>query len=701
MRVGISLASALFLLVMPVMGHASSVTNISAMALSGEPDFFQSLDLARPDLAEVRAAVNTRDWPQAKVAWARHLADRTTPQWIWSRRDRPAIVRLYDENFGGLARYTNAADRVLARDFNLLGVRQQLAHKVQWLQGPVEWTHVLSRFGYWQDYGRAYWGTEKSIYARDFVDLLEDWIQSNPVPAQVSNERGEHGSVWRTLEAGIRGQSWFDAMEFFMDAPEFDPQAKYLMSKSLVEHARYLSAWDTRFRGGNWQVCEAAGLATVGIMLPEFKEAAGWRQRGLNLLVEHMQHDVEADGMHWELTPGYHTWVMNEFLHVSLLCQKNHLEIPGLMSRHEKMYEVLEKLARPDRTYPPVGDAGTGTASVAETMGVGALLYHRPDFRYLAADRCAEDWVWLFGPEVCQRYAALDSRVPDFTSVLLTNSQYTVMRTGWNPPDKYLLFDCAPWRGGHSHQDRLQVTVFAGRDLLVDAGMCSYDEPVSRELRVSAAHNVVMIDGQEQLQADPKLIAWHSDTAVDFAGGEVTAGGLTHRRSVLFVKPDYWVVLDNVEGQGSHEVKRLFHFPLGPAKVVGNAAQTDFPKGTNLRVQSVDGSQLEMQAGQIATSLATVEKAPVAVFTNTGKLPLTLCTLLLPFRDAKDLPIVNSLGTDDAGQKKFEICFPNGQHDEIVIAGATADLSVANQKVKARVLCVRRGPQANGLITIP
>lgn len=544
----------------------------SPFAITNEAAFFQLLDLTRTDLTKVRLAVETSDWPRAKLAWAEHLAARTSPAWIWSRHDRSKIKQLYESQFDGLARYTNAADKVLARDFELLGVRKKLEHKVEWLQGPIEWTHVLSRFGYWEDLGRAYWGTGKAIYARDFADLLEDWIGSNPVPEKISNERGANGSVWRTLEAGIRSQSWFDAMEFFMDAPEFDAEAKYLMTKSLAEHANYLAGWSTPFRGGNWQVCEASGLATIAIMLPEFQAASGWRKRGLDLLVEHMQRDVEADGSHWELTPGYHTWVMKEFLHTALLCQRNHLEIPGLLTRHEKMFEVLEKLGRPNGTYPPVGDAGTGTGSLSESLGLGALLYQRPDFRYLGASNCVSDWAWLFGPEVCERYGSLKSHPPDFSSVLLPDANYAVMRSGWEVQDKYLLFDCAPWRGGHSHQDRLQVTVFAGRDLIVDSGMCSYDEPVSHQLRQSAAHNVVMIDGQEQLAANPKLLAWHTDGLADFASAQVEAGGFAHQRSVLFIKPSYWVVVDQISGPGDHEVTRLFHFPSGAVRVDGNAA---------------------------------------------------------------------------------------------------------------------------------
>jgi len=326
---------------------AEPVSATSPLAVANEAAFFDLLDLSRPELAAVRAAVAAHDWPAAKQAWARHLSTRTTPRWLWSRRDRPAFQKIYADQFGGLARYTNAANLVLARDFTLLGVRKQLTNPVAWLQGPIEWTHVLSRFGYWHDLGLAYWGTGDSRYAKDFVDLLEQWIQANPVPEKVSNSRGQHGSVWRTLETGIRGQAWFESMELFMDAPEFDAEAKYLMTRSLVEHARYLEAWLTMYRRGNWQVCEASGLATIGLMLPEFKAAAGWRDRGFQFLVEHMRQDVFADGAHSELTPGYHTWVMNQFTATARLAKLNGLAIPGLLERHEKMFEFLLALSRP------------------------------------------------------------------------------------------------------------------------------------------------------------------------------------------------------------------------------------------------------------------------------------------------------------------------------------------------------------------
>ena len=674
----------------------------SPFAIQSAANFFSLLDLERPELAPVKHAVAEGDWPAAKQAWARHLETRTTPRWVWSHRDRAAIRQVYDASFTGLARYTNAANRVLARDFEFLGVRKHLAHEPEWLQGPVEWTHVLSRFGYWRDLGLAYWGTGDPAYAQDFVFLLQNWIAANPVPAKVSNDRGPRGSVWRTLETGLRADAWFEALELFTEAPEFGAEAKFLLTRSLVEQARYLAAWTTTFRAGNWQVCETSVLATLGIMLPEFKEAAGWRATGLKYLVDHMQKDVEPDGAHWELTPGYHGWVLHEFLKVSLLCHANGLDVPGLMDRHEKMFEFLLTLARPDGTVPAIGDAGMGQQPKEDDIfGLGALLYGRGDLRFLGPDRCADSWVWLFGPDVARKYAQLKPHPPGFGSALLPNAKYAVLRSGWGQDDQYLMFDCAPWRGGHSHQDRLQVAVWAGRDLLVDPGIISYDEPLSRELRKSAGHNVLLIDGQEQPQADPQVLAWQTGTNADFVAGQIAAAGLRHQRSVLFVKPGYWVVVDHVAGPGAHELTRLFHFPRGSAvRAEGNAARTAFQSGMNLCVQAADAARLELRQGLMPTGVATTVPAPVAAFVTKGPLPAALATILLPFADAKFLPTVTVLDGGDPQIVRLQIVFPNGQRDELAIAAAPVELRVAGQAARTRALLVRRGPLANSVTVV-
>lgn len=670
------------------------------IAIEEPADFFHALNLELPDLAAVKAAVEAEDWDAAKAAWARHLETRTTPKWLWSRKDKQKIMDLYKDAGRDMSRAVPAADRVLAREFNFLGVPKKLEHNLEWLHGPLEWTHVLSRFGYWRDLGQAYWATGDAKYAEDFAFMLKDWVADNPVPRVTSNSRGTRGSVWRTLETGIRGDGWPDTMEMFMDAPEFDAEAKYVMCKSLVEQARYLHRFEIRFSAGNWQVVECTGLAAIGVMLPECKEAADWRQRGWHYLVEHMQRDVYPDGAHSEVTPGYHGWVMEQFLRASRLAALNGYEVAGLTDRHEKMYEFLMYISKPDRRFPSLGDAGSG-GSIQGSMAIGALLYNRPDMRYLGVKDPDPGWVWTLGSDALERYRNMESKPPTFTSSFLPHAKYYVMRTGWEAQDRYLLFDCAPWGGGHSHQDRLQVICYAGRDLLMDSGQYSYDQPLSgRYFRRSVAHNVILIDDGEQPDSDPKVLSWHTAPQFDFVAGAITGKGITHQRSVLFVKPGYWVVVDHVTGEGEHRLTRLFHFPRIGVETAGNAAQTQFPDGNNISVVGDPSAKLEMREGYLPAGSAQANPAPVAAFDVTGALPATFVTVLTPFANASELPKVEFLSQASDPVAHLRLTFGDGQVDEMAIAAAPTDLQVAGISLTARALCVRKGPQFDGELQV-
>ena len=658
-------------------------------AVEDEEAFFNLFDFGRSDLTGVLTAVQAHDWQQAKAAWAAHLQTRERPDWLWSHRDLDAIKEVYAKHFEGFSHSVPAADKVLAREFNFQGVPKTLTHDPQWIQGADEWTNVLNRHEYFKTLGLAYWATGDKRYAEDFVFLLEHWINDNPVPSEVKISWSKFGTSWRTLETGIRANAWLDDLQLFMDVPAFDAEAKYEMTRSLVEHARRLYEHNDGFHQGNWQVAECAGLAEIGIMFPECKEAAAWRERGLAMLTEHMHKDVYPDGAQWEVTPGYHSWVTRQFAEVARLCQLNGYDVPGLLDRHEKMFDFLMEIAKPDRRYPSLGDSGIGTADIREMMGLGALLYKRGDFRFLGPDSIAESWVWIFGPQVEKQYAAVPAVPPNTGSVLLPDARYAVMRTGWKPEDKYFLFNAAPWGGGHNHLDRMEILAYAGRDLLIDPGMYSYDAPLARTyFRKSEAHNVVTIDNQEQpMPPAAKLLSWHTSPEADFVSGDVLEpNGGRHQRSVLFVRPDYWVVVDHVYGVGTHEISRLFHFPLGASATVnGHTVQTTFPGGTNLQIADLSEAEIQLRDGWVPTTLVKADKGQVAALMNHSTLPSVFCTVLVPFEDAAKLPKIERMDAANPLVCKLRVTFPDGQRDEMALAWKTGlCISTGRKRTVAR-----------------
>ena len=160
-------------------------------------------------------------------------------------------------------------------------------------------------------------------------------------------------------------------------------------------------------------------------------------------------------------------------------------------------------------------------------------------------------------------------------------------------------------------------------------------------------------------------------------------------------------MVDHILGQGEHEVTRLFHFPVGPAQVDGQAAHTCFSDGMNIQVQSVDDAKVEMRSGLLPLDEVTLQNAPVVALISKGKLPLTLCTVLLPYADARQLPKITAVKTDDPLITQLRMDFASGQHDEIVLSAEVRPLTLGAHHGETRALCVRQGPVANAVIAIP
>ena len=669
------------------------VTMAQDKLVDDEAAFFSSLDLKREDLASVRKATEIKDWKRAKEAWAKQLENRKSPTWIWSNRDKKKIMDFLKVHGDGLEGSVKKADKVLRREFSFQGIPRTMEKDILWWSKDFEfqWINVLHRHHYWVDLGRAYWQTGDERYAEDWVHMLKTWIRDNPVQINATqNPRDRKGQPWRKLETGSRTDTWITAMNFFMNSPAFDAEAKYLFSRSILDHAKRLVASSQQFRKGNWHQVGVTGLFNIGVMFPEFKESASWREMGAKHLLQVMEKGVHPDGAQSELTPGYHSWMTLSFLDVQLLAQKNGIDLEKLSDRHEKMFEFLMHVTKPDNTYVPLGDAKAGR-SIANIMGIGALTYNRPDMRHLAIDQVDPGWIWKYPPEKLANYPKLKSEEPSLRSHMLPHARYGVMRTGWKKEDRFLLFDCAPYGGSHCHNDRLQVVLYSGRDLLVDPGLFSYDKPLHHSyFKKSAAHNVVLIDeGEQPLGNNPELLNWSIGDRYEFASGLVRGKkGVNHQRSVLFVKPDYWVVVDHLTGKGEHTLTRQFHFPNVKVEQKGNAAITTYPDGDNLWICCPGPSKLEMRTGHLYKNSQTTQSAPVAAFVAKQNLPGSYATVLNPFSRAEEIPDCRRLENGDSEVVAIQLVWKDGRKHLIAVAPSERELILGEHKGRGVAMVV-------------
>jgi len=136
--------------------------------------------------------------------------------------------------------------------------------------------------------------------------------------------------------------------------------------------------------------------------------------------------------------------------------------------------------------------------------------------------------------------------------------------------------------GGHGHADALSLIVnVGGTEILTDPGTCVYNgSPEWRNFfRSTRAHNTVVVDDSDQSIPDgtfkwrrktqSRVVQHLSKEAFDYVEAEHDGyrdapHNIMHRRRLLHVRPDLWVVVDDLNGDlrgPSHMFDFYFHFP--------------------------------------------------------------------------------------------------------------------------------------------
>ncbi len=544
------------------------------------------------------------------------------------------------------------ANSILENRFVLRSNAPQVTpeQKIAWHLSPTldrEWIRALNRHQWWPILGLAYAQTGDERYATAFVTQMLDWVEKSP-PSVRKNEKSPN---WRLMEVGMRMRvSWIPCFALFYNSPAFTDEAKMTMLRAIYDHARFLLLFKTN---RNHLVRESNGLAYVGVCFPEFREASRWRQVALTRLDEALVEQVNQDGSHIEVSTGYQWLVIDEFENAYALLWANNLSLPreNLASWLERMYHMMAYVVRPDGTFPQVNDGYvywkyTQLARAGET-------FERDDFVYIGT-----------GGDRGTR--------PTNTSVGFNDAGLYVMRSDWTKDARYLLFDAGPYGGHHGHEDKLSIEIFAfGQVFIVDSSSYTYNttDPFRTYFIGSQAHNTVLVDGKSQVRRwqkenlNPKTAVgnyatWISQSDFDYVSASYSDGyslfslkkpmdasiieDVTHTRRILFVKPDYWVIVDEIQASTPHNYQVLFHTVpeivarVGPENKVGLSTTLEattlhlIPANPqNVKVHCLTGSENPIQ-GWYSPDSGHKAPATVVIYEREHSLSTVMTTLLYP-----------------------------------------------------------------------
>jgi len=640
-----------------------------------DSDLFSALNLDYPGLEKVRSAVASNDLAAAKHEFAEYLRHRQKPVW------NPEWLASIKRGTRTDKTDTREADRILERDLPSVGVYHKFEGKIDWTLNPInyrEWPWQLNRHSFWKTLGLAYWATGEEKYAAEFVYQMTDWVRACPVPLEDSGNRSE---TWRTIEAGIRtGQTWPAAFYLFLKSPSFSDEAIVTMVKSFAEHARHLMRWPTT---ANWLAMECNGLMHCGVLFPEFTESENWRKTAAERLYAELDRQVYPDGAQIELSTGYHQVSLMNFVMAWRVASINDVPMPAeYVSKTERMFDYDLKVMMPNWRLPGLNDADA--VDIRPALAEGLKLF---------PDRRDYEWVASSGSKRAQ---------PSFTSVALPWSGHIVMRSGWQPADRYMLFDAGPFGYGHQHEDALSFVIYAcGKYLLVDPGSYPYDSSDWRKYVLSTrAHNTIMVDGCEQhrggrprdqyVLSRPMPIKWASNNRYDYAASTYDDGyasdntvHVKHARSVFFVKPDYWIVTDALTpaDDRQHRYESMFHLDVSGAEVdeAAKSVRTTDTAGANLTiipladdgldVRIVSGQKEPVVQGWIRSGTYDCRPIPTPIFERRQSGPAGFAYVFYPLPEGAKCPVVAVEPLEVKSESRalgIAIRFQNGRIDYFV-----------------------------------
>jgi hypothetical protein len=644
-------------------------------------------------------ATGAATWPDTSASF--ELFRDAAPRRFFPGVETGDAVEIIREELPSAARDVIAvANAICTRRFDLLGYEGlSFGETIDWHLDPVanrrapltHWSRIdplnpamvgdskvtweLNRHQWLLPLAQAYWLTADRRYAQEAADLVDDWCRANPYGVGIN---------WSSsLEVAFRLISWSWAFVLMRDAGVLTPREFSGLMIQVRRHALHIERYLSTYYSPNTHLTgEALGLFYAGVLFPEFPEAARWRKTGRQILIEEAGRQVYGDGVYFEQATCYQRYTVDFYLHFLILARRNDVAVPVEVRRTvEKMLEFLLALTGPDGQMPSIGDADGGwllpltrrdPADVRGTFAVAAAWFGRSDF-YWPAGGPAPEVLWLLGAQGWDRLRALEPAPPAARpSVLFPEGGYAVMRSDWSNRAHQLIVDVGPLgcrvTGAHGHADLLglQCSVF-GEPCIVDPGTFCYttDRGWRNHFRGTAAHSTVMVDGLPQAEpAGPfswrdrpsvSIRHWSSTEEADLIDASHDAYAslpdpVRHRRRVLFVKPRFWVIVDDLTGRGEHDIDLRFQFAPGRVELRDGSWVAMAGKraaglwigafcAAPLSVRLVEG-ELDPPQGWISRQYGRRQPAPMGIWRTRSRVPARIVTLLLPVNGMGSTPPV-------------------------------------------------------------
>jgi asparagine synthase (glutamine-hydrolysing) len=435
-----------------------------------------------------------------------------------------------------------------------------------------------NRFAFVYTLVRAYAVTHDEKYPEAFWTLIEDWAQYNPPNT---------GPNWMDgQEIALRLMAWTFGYNAFINSPSSTPDrnAKFILLVAAQTERIYKNIDYAISTRSNHTISEAFGLWMVGLLFPELKHAEKYFALGKQLLEQEVTNQIFPDGSYSMYSLNYHRFILHIYLYAIRLSKIYQLPFTNqLINSVTKSIEYLSHLINPKTGEMPV--YGSNDGALVLPLNNCHFTDYRPLLqlgwyitkgeRLFDAGEWDEDLFWICGESALipnpsptgRRESSAVSPSPSGRGargegeVSFHNGGVYLLRSS----NSHALIHCTDFTSRPSHADQLHVDLWiCSHNLAIDAGTYFYsgEGHWRNGLAHTSVHNTVTVDNKDQMTmlsrftwtnwCKGKVLKHEKDV---WRGEHDGYKPVTHKRTVMSLEGDRWLVIDNLTADESHNYK--------------------------------------------------------------------------------------------------------------------------------------------------
>lgn len=336
--------------------------------------------------------------------------------------------------------------------------------------------------------GEAFLITKEERYAKKVVELINDWIDQNPLMYTVN---------WTcSMDVAIRAVNWMYAINMLSGSAALTDSFAEKISRSFYQHGFFI--WNNLEKSEPWSnnhyTSDLVGLLYLGTLFCNTKKGNIWRKFAIKEFYGETRKQVLPSGVHYEKSISYHRLMVELTSYPIAMLKRSGEPIPeDIIGITQKMYDYVGTYIKPNGLAPLLADNDDGRF----------LPFTSGDFRdhrYLLDVKGIDQKIVNSGisPLFHLDYYNGNRKYSDAGVVIIKEHGVYLLinNSGYSKKTDFTTKRI----GTHTHNDQLSFEFSIGsEDIIIDPGTYVYTSSIvdRNKFRSTRKHNTIIVDDEE------------------------------------------------------------------------------------------------------------------------------------------------------------------------------------------------------------